>query len=224
MGISRSGLSIWWQGVLVFAAGGCICLLLFLSFRYVDSKKSEPQTATPALHVAPTQTPTTSAQLANQPEMAILSKHVSKHPSSSVHAPVTRPDYISQHEAEWAQPIPQNPAPTTQVEPPSLPAPPHISFTQARGVSTNPAFPYALQVTIQSDQQVPVAFAVNCTGAVGDVKAILIGQGAYMSVMLGTNGNAALVKFGYPPLTPQSPLVITIFSKDDIRAIAVRAL
>jgi hypothetical protein len=41
MGISRSGLSIKWQGVLVFAAGGCICLLLFLSLRYVDSKKEK---------------------------------------------------------------------------------------------------------------------------------------------------------------------------------------
>jgi hypothetical protein len=113
---------------------------------------------------------------------------------------------------------------STHIEPPSLPAPPHISFTQARGVSTDPAFTYALQVTIQSDQQVPVAFAVDCTGAVGDVKAFLIGQGVYMSVKLGRNGNAAFVRFGYPPLTPQTPLVITIFSKGDIRAIAVRAL
>ncbi len=39
MSISRSGLNVWWQGVLVFAAGGCICLFLFVSIRYVDSKK-----------------------------------------------------------------------------------------------------------------------------------------------------------------------------------------
>jgi len=39
--IWRSGLNVWWQGVLVFVAGGCICLLLFLSLRYVDSKKAK---------------------------------------------------------------------------------------------------------------------------------------------------------------------------------------
>jgi len=47
MGISRSGLSTKWQGVLVFAAGGCICLLLFLSFRYVDSKKEKATVNSP---------------------------------------------------------------------------------------------------------------------------------------------------------------------------------
>jgi hypothetical protein len=47
MGISRSGFSAWWQGVLVFATGGCICLLLFLSFRYVDSKKDKASANSP---------------------------------------------------------------------------------------------------------------------------------------------------------------------------------
>jgi hypothetical protein len=47
MSISRSGLSASWQGVLVFVAGGSICLLLFLSFRYVDSKKDKASANSP---------------------------------------------------------------------------------------------------------------------------------------------------------------------------------
>jgi len=52
MGISRSGLNVWRQGVLVFIAGGGICLLLFLSLRYVDSKK-EKAAANPTLQDQP---------------------------------------------------------------------------------------------------------------------------------------------------------------------------
>jgi hypothetical protein len=39
-----------------------------------------------------------------------------------------------------------------------------------------------------------------------------------MSVMFGTNGNDAIVRIGYPSLTPQSPLIVTILSKENIRA------
>ncbi len=47
MGINRSGFSVWWQGVLVFAAGGCVCLLFFLAFRYVDNKKEKATVNSP---------------------------------------------------------------------------------------------------------------------------------------------------------------------------------
>jgi hypothetical protein len=111
------------------------------------------------------------------------------------------------------------------VKPPIvLPSPPHVTFTQARGVSTNPQFPFALLVTIQSDQPVPIAFTVDCTGSIGDVQAFVVGQGATLGTSFGYRGNQAIVRMGYPQLTAQTPLVITILSKDDIRAIGIGTL
>ena len=117
--------------------------------------------------------------------------------------------------------IGKKPESTSSVPP--LPLPPHITITQARGLSTKPEFQFALQVTIQADQQIPASFAIECTGSVGDVAAFMVGKSAYLEVMLGVGSkpNIALVHFGYPPLAPQSPMVVTIFSKDDIRVKAI---
>lgn len=107
---------------------------------------------------------------------------------------------------------------------PVLPSPPHITWAQSRTLSPDPQL-YALQVTIQSDQSIPVSFAIECTGPVSKVDAFLVGQGAYMSVLLGTlqgNPNVAVVKIGFPPLTPQTPLVVTILSKENIRVTGIR--
>jgi hypothetical protein len=112
----------------------------------------------------------------------------------------------------------------TVVQPP-LPTPPHVGVAQARTVSTDPQFKFALQVTIQSDQQMPASFAIECTGEVGKVEAFLVGHTMGMGVMLGTltnNPSVAIVHFEYPPLSPQSPLVVTILSKEDIRVKAVK--
>jgi len=108
-----------------------------------------------------------------------------------------------------------------------LPVPPHVSVTQSRAVSTDSQFRYGLQVTIQSDQSIPASFQIECTGAVGKVDAFMVGRAAYMEVMLGSaanNPNVAIVHYGYPPLTPQSPLVVTILSKEDIRVTGVKPL
>ena len=106
---------------------------------------------------------------------------------------------------------------------PALPAPPHVSITQARALSTDPQFKFALQVTVQSDQQMPASFVFECSGEVGKVDAFIVGRGVGMDVVLGTQSpTVALVHFGYPPLTPQAPLVVTILSKDDIRLNAVK--
>jgi hypothetical protein len=107
---------------------------------------------------------------------------------------------------------------------PPLTAPPNVRITQARAVSTNPEFKFALQVTIQSDQPIPASFAIECTGEVGNVNAFMVGQSAYMGIMFGVGNDPhiAIVRIQYPQLTPQSPLVVTILSKEDIRVKAVR--
>lgn len=121
---------------------------------------------------------------------------------------------------------PARPPKSTQAPPSqsSLSVPPHVSITQARAVSTDAQFKFGLQVTVQSDQQIPASFAIECSGEVGKVDAFMVGQSAYLSVQLGigTDPDVAIVHFGYPPLTPQSPLVVTILSKDDIRVKQVR--
>ena len=137
-----------------------------------------------------------------------LASRLSGIPKSSL-AP--RGEHAQQHSSRAVEPI--------------LPAPPHVTFTQSRGVSTDPEFPFALNVTIQSDQPVPVSFAINCSGELGKIgKFLLVGQGVYFSVAYGVTGTRAQIRFGYPPLTPQSPLVVTILSKKDVRVIGIEAM
>lgn len=108
--------------------------------------------------------------------------------------------------------------------PPPLPSPPGVAWSQARVVSPDPKL-LALQVTIQSDKPVPASFEVECTGPISNVDAFIVGKGAYMDVLLGTlkdNPNTAIVKIGFPLVTPQTPLVITILSKENISAVGIK--
>jgi hypothetical protein len=69
-----------------------------------------------------------------------------------------------------------------------------------------------------------VAFAIERTGEIGAVDAFWVGQGAYLSRLVGVNRSEAVVKFGYPPLTPQTSLIVTILSKGDIRVTGIKSL
>ena len=123
-----------------------------------------------------------------------------------------------------------------EVHPPQVAAGPqlppalvqHLTFTQRRAPSSDPSLPYGLQVIIQTDINIqPVGFAFVCTGMVGDVKFFIAGQGAYLSVTTGISGekkNIAFVKFAFPPLTPETPLVVTLLSKEDIRVTEVQQI
>lgn len=111
------------------------------------------------------------------------------------------------------KPVAQLPPPTRPQKIQPLPAPPHVTVTQARALPSDPAYAYGLQVTIQSDQSVPVSFAIKCSGPIGAINAFLVGQGVYLSVFRGIESNhpdTAVVRFGYPPLTPQSPLIVIL--------------
>lgn len=123
---------------------------------------------------------------------------------------------------ELCKPLKPAPTPKPAQAPPALPAPPHITVSQARALPSDPRYAYGLQVTVQSDQSVPVSFAIKCSGPIGAVNAFLVGQGAYLSKLIGVQpADTAIVRFGYPPLTPQSPLIVILSSQQDIRVLRV---
>jgi hypothetical protein len=122
------------------------------------------------------------------------------------------------------------PPPTKKVTPvePQLPPPlvRNLVFTQRRAPSTDPRFPYGLQVIIQSNINIqPVGFAFVCDGEISKVDFFVAGQGAYFNVLTGISGdkkNVGLVKFSFPALTPETPLVVTLLSKTDVRVVEVQ--
>lgn len=91
-------------------------------------------------------------------------------------------------------------------------------------ISDKAEYPYGLQVIIQSNVVIqPVGFGLECDGEIGDFSFFIAGQTAYMSVQKGIGGganrNVAIIKFGFPPLTPESPMVVTLFSKTQIKVV-----
>jgi hypothetical protein len=121
-------------------------------------------------------------------------------------------------------------APSKKPSTPELPPPvlQGIRYTQRRTASTNPAAPYGLQVIIQTDSNMqPVGFALECDGEIDSFNFFVAGQSAFMNVLQAIQGpqhNMAVLRFGFPPLTPESPLVVTIFSKQDLRVIEIKKL
>jgi hypothetical protein len=117
--------------------------------------------------------------------------------------------------------VKDRPAPVPEIQPLPPPTVEHTRFTYRRAASTDPEYPFGLQIIISSDVKIdPVGFAIECTGEVGKVSFFVTGQGAYMMTYAGpapNNPNVAIVKFAFPALQPETPLVVTIFSKTDIR-------
>jgi hypothetical protein len=115
--------------------------------------------------------------------------------------------------------------------PPQVSQPPiveHTRWTTRRAPSGDPNYPYGLQIIIQSDITIdPVSFAIKCNGEVHSVASFITGQGAYMNVYNGPSDqdkSIAIVHFTLPVLKPETPLVVTITSKDDIQVLAVTRL
>ena len=112
--------------------------------------------------------------------------------------------------------------PTTPIPPPpsAVPTIENTRLVQKSTISDKAEFPYGLQVIIQSNIVIqPVAFALECDGEIGDFSFFIAGQTAYMSVRKSIRGNIAEIRFSFPPLTPESPLVVTIQSKSKIQVI-----
>jgi hypothetical protein len=104
-------------------------------------------------------------------------------------------------------------------------APQSIRFTQRRVPSTDPSLPYVLQVIVQTDApSAPISFEFDCSGPPAKLDFFVAGQGAYMMVSSGVQGNAGYLKIGYPSLTPDKPLVVTISSKEDLTVQGIKQI
>jgi hypothetical protein len=114
-------------------------------------------------------------------------------------------------------------SPPSSASPPPTPTLENTRLVQRRAPSSDPQLPYGLQVIIQTNIRLePVAFALECDGEIGKVDFFVAGQGIYMMVRKGITGdkmNVAIVGFSLPALIPETPLVVTLLSKSQIRVV-----
>lgn len=101
----------------------------------------------------------------------------------------------------------------------------HVRASQRRTESNRSDAPFALQVILQTDisSQPPTAFMLECNGDIEDGSFFIAGQPAMMGVSLGVQADKRYfyLRFQYPAFTPESPLVVTLISKTDIRVTSV---
>jgi hypothetical protein len=113
------------------------------------------------------------------------------------------------------------PKPTAETPPPkTVPTLENTRLVQRPTMSDKPEFPYGLQVIIQSSVAIqPISIALECDGEIGDFDYFIAGQSMLMHVSKAINKNIASLKIGFPPLTPESSLIVTLYSKNQIRVI-----
>lgn len=104
----------------------------------------------------------------------------------------------------------------------------HVKLIQQPAPSNNPQLPYALQVIVQTEQSTfPVSFAFGCTGPIGGMTYFIAGQAstsfADLEANAGQGKNTAILRFSSPSMTPSTPLVVTLYSKSEIRVLQLRA-
>jgi hypothetical protein len=104
----------------------------------------------------------------------------------------------------------------------------HVKLIQQPAPSNNPQLPYALQVIVQTEQNnFPVSFAFGCTGPIGGMTYFIAGQAstsfADLEANAGQGKSTAELRFSSPTMTPSTPLVVTLYSKSEIRVLQLRA-
>lgn len=120
-------------------------------------------------------------------------------------------------QAKPGSPLPRLTPPVAQ---PPVPTVENTRLVQKNTTSDRPEFPYGLQVIIQSNVVIqPVSFALECDGEIGDSSFFIAGQAVYMSVQKTIRGNVAEISFNFPSLTPESPLVVTLLSRAQIKVV-----
>jgi hypothetical protein len=120
---------------------------------------------------------------------------------------------------ELARPAP---AVHPKLSTPELPLPPavvgEIRFTERRTDSPKKEFPYALQVIIQTSAVIEhPAFRIECDGEIAEGDFFIAGQPIMMNKGWGADKNVFSLRLGFPPLTPESSMVVTLLSKSPIR-------
>jgi hypothetical protein len=104
----------------------------------------------------------------------------------------------------------------------------NVRMIQQPAPSNNPQLPYALQVIVQTEQRTfPVSLAFGCTGPIGGMTYFVAGQLTTSFTDLVANAgqgkSTAVLRFSSPVLTPNTPLVVTLYSKTEIRVLQLRA-
>lgn len=115
------------------------------------------------------------------------------------------------------------------IKKPQLPPPTveHIRYTESRIASSNPAAPYGLQAIIQTDTTLqPVGFKVTCDGEITNGDFFVVGQPAMMAVAtaFSPDKKTFLFSFKYPPVTPETPVVVKLQAKTDIRVTKIEQI
>jgi hypothetical protein len=111
--------------------------------------------------------------------------------------------------------------------PNAAPAVEHIRYAVRRVASSAEAMPYALQVVIQTDSPIdsPI-FKIHCDAQIQDGRFFVAGQAAMMNVRSGVvdESRAFLLGFGFPVFKPESPIVVTLLSKNDFTVTSIERL
>jgi hypothetical protein len=101
---------------------------------------------------------------------------------------------------------------------PTVPHPNHTRYAQRNVRSSNANAPYELQVIIETDVPIQNAgFRIECDGPIIDGQFFVTGQPIMMNVRTTKEDKAFVFSFGYPTFTPQSPIVVTLLSKTQIK-------
>lgn len=119
----------------------------------------------------------------------------------------------------------QSTKPPKEVLPPAIVE--HIVHTERRVASDRPDLPYALQVVLQTDQvRSNPALQIDFDGVIGDGKFFVAGQAVMMSVQFGLTQDREgfYLSFGYPTWTPESPVIVIIYSKEAVQITAIKNL
>lgn len=104
----------------------------------------------------------------------------------------------------------------------------HVHMIQQPAPSNNPQLPYALQIIVQTDQPTfPVSFSFGCTGPIGGMTYFVAGRlstsFADLTANAGLGKSKAALGFSSPVMTPSTPLVVTLYSKSEIRVLELRS-
>ncbi len=114
-------------------------------------------------------------------------------------------------------------------KPPQLPPPivEHIRYTESRIASNDPNAPYGLQAIIQTDTAIqPVGFKISCDGEIAEGDFFVVGQSAMMGVAKGFSQDkkSFLFSFQYPQVKPETPVVVKLQARTDIRVTKIEQI
>jgi hypothetical protein len=101
----------------------------------------------------------------------------------------------------------------------------HLQVSQRRTASTDNTSPFALQVILQTDVTgpSPTAFMLETNGDIDSGSFFVSGQSVMMRVAYGVQADKRhfYFSFAFPQFAPETPIVVTLLSKTDIRLVGV---